>query len=255
MELKFITCSGPNETTSIPELLQLMNDFPQAEIGVQVSEKKATVNTPRYHWIHDLWRETIKRRMNINAALHVNLHWVEDFGQGIVAPELEEFLRLIDKDGRPFFRRVQLNFKIGREKEPDIDKLERNIRKYPRHRFILSLNESNKKLILELYVRAVNFDCLYDESFGAGIVPESRNEPAYIDIMQGYAGGITPDNVECELGKIEMANRDEYCTGGVYIDAHKGLEDEATHFDLNKGRAYLTNAENWYKHYVLHMNN
>lgn len=254
MELKFITCSGPNETTSVPELLQLLEEFPRAEIGVQVSEKKATIGTPRYEWIHALWREAFKRRESIRAALHVNLRWAEDFGQGIVAQDLEELLGLQSIEKKPFFQRVQLNFKIGREKEPDPDMLEAAIRRFPRQRFILSYNASNKHLLTEMYVRAVKFDCLFDESFGAGIVPETREEPAFIDVMQGYAGGITPDNVECELGKIAAVNEDSYCTGGLYIDAHKGLEDEHTHFDINKCRAYLSKAEDWYRLYILHSN-
>lgn len=254
MELKFITCSGPNETTSVPELLKLTDEFPRAEIGVQVSDRKGPSGTPRYEWIHTLWKEATQRRVSINAALHVNLRWVENFGQGIIAPELTEFLGLEDENGHPFFQRVQLNFKIGREKEPDIDRLEAAIRHFPKHRFILSYNESNRRLITEMYVRAVKFDCLFDESFGAGIVPESRKEPAFIDVMQGYAGGITPENVERELGKIAAVNERDFCTGGVYIDAHKGLEDEYTHFDINKCRTYLTNAENWYQLYLLYLN-
>ena len=247
MELKLITCSGPNETTPIPELLNLLDEFPRAEIGVQVSEKKATIETPRYLWIHALWREAFRRQKEINAALHVNLRWVEDFGQGIVAPDLEEFLNLQTIEEHPFFQRVQLNFKIGREKEPDIDKLETVIRRFPRHRFILSYNESNRRLIHEMYVRAVKFDCLFDESFGAGIVPKTRKEPVYIDVFQGYAGGINPDNVAEELDKIIVTDPSGYCVKGFYIDAHKGLEDEHTHFDINKCRAYLTNAEKWYR--------
>ena len=250
MKLKFITCSGCNETTSIPELLNLLSEFPRAEIGVQVSNKKASYGSSRYDWICSLWCLVLHRRVTINAALHVNLQWVEDFGQGIVAPELEEFLFFDNNDGTPFFQRVQLNFKIGREKTPDIDKLEQAIRRFPRHRFILSYNQSNKRLIQELYVRNVKFDCLFDESFGAGIVPATRDEPAFIDVLQGYAGGITPDNVVQELCKIAQTNKQGYCLQDVYIDAHKGLEDEFTHFDINKCRAYLTNAENWYQNYL-----
>lgn len=250
MKLKFITCSGCNETTSISELLSLLNEFPRAEIGVQVSEKKASYGSARYKWICSLWSLLLTRRAIINAALHVNLRWVENLGQGIIAPELEEFLLLSNYDGSPFFQRVQLNFKIGREKTPDVDKLEKAIRRFPRHRFILSYNQSNKRLIQELYIRNVKFDCLFDESFGAGIVPENRDEPAFIDILQGYAGGITPDNVAQELDKIAQTNKKGYCMQDIYIDAHKGLEDELTHFDINKCRAYLTNAENWYQNYL-----
>ncbi|MBR1601135.1 MAG: hypothetical protein IJ677_06100 [Alphaproteobacteria bacterium] len=250
MELKFITCSGCNETTSITELLKLLSEFPRAEIGVQVSEKKGIYGTARYDWIFSLWGLLLHRREIINAALHVNLQWVENFGQGIVAPELEEFLLFEYDDGMPFFQRVQLNFKIGREKTPDIDKLEMAIRSFPRQRFILSYNKSNKRIIQELYNRNVKFDCLFDESFGAGIEPATREEPAFIDVLQGYAGGINPDNVKQELDKIVATDKRGYCVEGFYIDAHKGLEDEFTHFDMNKCRTYLANAEDWYRDYL-----
>ena len=250
MELKFITCSGTNETTPIPELLQLLSEFPRAEIGVQVSNKKGAFGTPRYDWIHALWRECSERKRVINAALHVNLQWVEKFGQAVIAPELDEFLKLNNINGLPFFQRVQLNFKIGREAAPDEDKLSVAIRHYSRQHFILSYNESNKRLIHEMYVRAIDFDCLYDESFGAGIVPAERKAPVYIDVLQGYAGGINPDNVAEELNKIIVTDPKGYCLKGFYIDAHKGLEDENTHFDLNKCRTYLTRTESWYQDYL-----
>ena len=86
-------------------------------------------------------------------------------------------------DDNPFFQRVQLNFKIGREQTPDIDKLEAAIRRFPHHRFILSYNQSNQRLIRELYVRNVKFYCLFDESFGAGIIPATRDEPSFVDIL------------------------------------------------------------------------
>lgn len=249
MELKFITCSGTNETTSIPELLQLLKEFPRAEIGIQVSEKKGAFGTPRYQWIKSLWRELWTRHESINAALHVNLQWVENFSHGIIARELDEFLSMNTYDGKPFIQRVQLNFKIGREKMPDSDKLILAINHYRRQRFILSYNESNKDLIHELYVRVSNFDCLFDESFGTGKIPEKRKSPVYIDILQGYSGGINPDNVIDVLNEIVSTDTKGYCTEGFYIDAQKGLEDEFTHFDLNKCRAYLTKAENWYQDY------
>lgn len=254
MDLKFITCSGTNETTPIPELLQLLSEFPRAEIGVQVSNKKGAYGTPRYDWIYALQKECAERNTVINAALHVNLQWVENFGQAVIAPELDEFFKMNNINGLPFFKRVQLNFKIGREKTPDEDKLFVAIRHYSRQRFILSYNESNRHLIHEMYVRAADFDCLYDESFGKGIVPDERKAPVYIDVLQGYAGGITPDNVAAELDKIIVTDKSDYCTKGFYIDAHKGLEDENTHFDLNKCRAYLTNAEKWYMDYLHRIN-
>lgn len=246
MEVKFITCSGANETTDIPKLLDLLDEFPRAEVGIQVSEKKALEGMPRFDWIHTLYGCSLSRRLPINAALHINLQWVEDFGQGKVAPELENLLSLADENGYPFISRAQLNLKIGREKAPDPDKLFEAMRRFRDVRFILSYNNTNARLIRDLYRRGAVFDLLYDDSFGRGILPVFRKAPVFADVVQGYAGGITPANVTEELDKVA----DAYDGGGsyesVWIDAQKGLEDENTmHFDLGKCREYLRKAEDW----------
>lgn len=250
MRLNFITCSGANEMTSIPQLLSMLEEFPIAEIGVQVSEKKAAKGMMRYKWIQELHQETMHSQISINAALHVNRLWAEAVGQGKMPAELTEFLQLSDNDGNPFFQRVQLNFKVGREQTPNVDKLDALIRQNDRHRFILSYNESNSDIIRELYLRGVKFDCLYDSSFGEGVMPQTRMAPAFVGIRQGYAGGITPNNVTTELGKIAREFELKPNGAAMYIDAEKGLADKDGNLDLAKMLAYLINAITWYQNYV-----
>lgn len=247
MILNYVTCSGTNEFTDIESLVALMREFPLGEVGVQVSEKQSPAGGARIDWVWQLVAYTNEHNTSINAALHVNRTWVENLCRGIVVPELQELLELRDIYDLPYFKRIQLNFKLGRDAVSldcanTIIMLQQRIKR----RFILSYNESNAKLIKLLYLKGLRFDCLFDSSFGAGIAPNTRQAPVFADILQGYAGGITPDNVCAELDKIASVVEISPAIGNVYIDAQKGLEDDQTHLSLDKCNQYLANATAWY---------
>lgn len=249
MQLKCITCSGPNEHTNKDELLTLLEEFPLAEIAVQVSEKKCLKDMPRYQWIHNLQQMLMCERLIINAAIHVNLQWCNDFAQGKIAPDLMKILSLRDYNGDLFFKRVQLNFTIGITETPQPEMLYNVFRSLPQRRFIVPYNRETAEIVHDLYRMGAVFDCLYDESFGKGIVPATREPAVFPDIVQGYAGGITPDNVEAELEKIVDAYARVPNVSEVFIDAHKGLENAEKHFDIAKCRHYLQKATSWYHNY------
>lgn len=253
MILNFVTCSGTNEFTDIKDLVALMREFPLGEVAVQVSEKQSPAGGARIEWVRQLVAYTNEHNLSICAALHVNRTWVENLCRGIVVPELQEMLQLRDIYGLPFFRRIQLNFKLGRDDVSEncggtLMALQQRIKR----RFILSYNESNAKLIKLLYLKGLRFDCLFDSSFGAGIAPNTRQAPVFADILQGYAGGITPDNVCAELDKIYSVVETSPAIGNIYVDAQKGLEDEQTHLSLDKCQQYLANATAWYHSHRWH---
>lgn len=250
MILNYVTCSGTNEFTDIKELIALMREFPLGEIAVQVSEKQSPAGGARIEWVRELAAYLRDQHLVINAALHINCKWVEEICRGIVVPELQELIDLRDIYGLPLFRRLQLNFKLGRDDvRPDCDDTLLQLQHRVNRRFILSCNDSNERLIRQLYLIGLHFDVLYDSSFGAGIAPDSRKAPMFADILQGYAGGITPDNVCDELDKITHVVKNSATIGNVYIDAQKGLEDEQTHISLDKCREYLENVTRWYRIY------
>ena len=246
MRLTVITVSGANEFTDIKALLRICEKYPLAEIGVQVSGDKAAFGMARYWWI---WALCFYATPMTQIALHLNKDWVEDFCAGKVPKELKTFLEFRHQNGLPVISRVQLNFKVGREKTPDVARLADMIRFYDSQRFILSYNDSNKEIIDQLYqVEDIEFDCLYDESFGNGIVPDKRKSPAFPNMIQGYAGGLSPQNVLQTLNQIKQvlpANAE------FYIDAQKGLEDENEHFSLEKCHAFLRKASKWVEKQLL----
>ena len=242
MKIKFITCSGTNEHTDIQGLVNLLSTYQQAEAGIQIWEDKCAAHMPRYHWIKELHAYLNDKKQIVNLAAHINRGWVEGFCAGNLAPELEEILNLQDYQGNKFIKRLQLNFKIGREKKPDINRLIDTIKRFPKQRVILSYNSSNAELINQIYSQGIMFDVLFDASFGAGIMPKEREKAAFSDRLQGYAGGLGPDNIADELAKISAVTPKN---AEIYIDAQGRLEDDNQHLSLEKCHAYISNALTW----------
>ncbi|MBP3687824.1 MAG: hypothetical protein J6J35_05620 [Alphaproteobacteria bacterium] len=252
MKLKCITFSGANEYTKLSDLEDVL--VLHTEAGIQVSGKKASFGTARYWWLHALHaRFGLLYSPHPNFALHLNQDWVEDFCDDNPPAELSTFLSWGAKYRRPFFERVQLNFRIGREKTPDLDRMLASMKKYPNVRFILSYNDDNAEFINKLYDTGFKFDCLYDNSHGEGVEASQYAPPAFDGVLQGYAGGIGPDNVTSVLNKISQslsAGRSYVDATGkltsisrqqeIFIDAEGKLKGEDGHFSVEKCKAYLS---------------
>ena len=210
------------------------------EVGFQVSGKKCAFGSPRYEWLTDLHRFCrIIPWQKFNFALHFNSDWVERFCAGEEIPELEKLLKFRDAKGRRFFGRVQLNFKIGRNKVPPVEVLAEVLKKYtvPGRRFIVSYNEANADYLQELYKLFPKVDVIYDSSFGEG-VPCEWKPPCFGDcrkVVQGYAGGLSPENVQTEIRKIMEVLPENAVFS---IDAENGLKAEpGTEEEYKCGRA------------------
>lgn len=242
-QLKIITCSGANEFTDITGMVVLSEEYPLIEWGIQVSGKKCSFGSSRLGWIYKLQQYLQEKGQIINLALHVNADWVEDFCTGRLSPELNTLLRLRNVSENPLFQRVQLNFKIGREKTPDEKLLVMRIQQYGKdRRFIFSYNEENKNLIHHLYKNGLrDFDVLFDASHGEGILAEEWQAPAFYDedIFQGYAGGLSPENITEEISKIR---KNLSYNRSFYVDAEGKLKGEDRHLSLDRCEQYVANA-------------
>ena len=239
MKLKFITFSGANEFTDVDVLHRLCVSGlgNKVEAGIQVSGKKASFGSARYWWLQMLYQNF--KCETCNFALHLNQDWAENFCDGAPSAELSEFLGWKNSRQEPFFGRVQLNFRIGREKTPDVDCLLASMRKYPDVRFIFSYNADNAGFIHKIYNTGVKFDCLYDNSHGEGIEADHYAPPVFDNVLQGYSGGISPENVVSVLNKISQsvsADRE------IFIDAEGKLKGHDGHFSIEKCRAYIKQA-------------
>lgn len=218
MKLKGITLSGVNEQTN-PYCLSVLKDK-RIELGIQVSQKKGASGTLRYQWldkVHEVYRYS-----PLSFALHINSTWVEDICHGNIPLTVQEFLAW--RCGfEPFFQRIQLNFKVGREEHFDTKVLIETMKSpvFRKVRFILPWNDANAKVLQEVHEAGLSFDCLYDNSHGEGVTASSYKAPAFDGVFQGYSGGLSPENVVGELQKIATVVPENTA---IWIDAEGKLK-------------------------------
>lgn len=251
MTLSVITCSGPNEKNQVSEILDFLKAFPAVEIGVQVSDHKASYGLPRYDWIQALSVEARRRKQSVRAALHINMGWCKQLCDGIVASELADFIGLTDGMEHPLFSRLQLNFSTGKDQyivdSAKPETVADVMASYPDRRFILSHNARTDSFVRKIDTLGMSFDTLYDASFGEGILPDNRPAPAFSTHLQGYAGGLSPENVSNELDKIIRV----VPSGRLFfIDAEGKLENEHGAFCIKRATAFVSNALNWQREHA-----
>ena len=243
MNLQCVTISGANEHTEIKDLADLLYKYPKAELGIQVSSAKADYKSKRFEWIINLHSFIFTVAQSINVALHVNPGWVEQVCAGYFPLEMLKLLSLKNYDGGNMVKRIQLNFKIGREAAPDMEKLHWVISKLYHYRFILSYNEANKEFIDTFYFKYGKcFDLLFDESHGEGKPPQQWRPTVYSDIVQGYSGGLSPDNISSEITKIALLNVGDTPT---WVDAEGKLKGDDGHLSLDKAEAFLEGTKGY----------
>lgn len=259
MKLKCITISGANEHTDIKELVTLVERYYHyeginIELGIQVSPTKASFDSDRYKWLMKLHEQALGF-CYVHLALHINPGWVEQVCAGFIPLELIEFMNLFGyhHDGGVILERIQLNFLIGREEAPDMEKLRRVIGHYHYHKFkfILPYNEPNKQFIDDFYFRYFGkdgcyFDLLYDESHGEGQSVKQWRPQVYSDVVQGYSGGLSPENISSELTKIALLNVGDT---PVWIDAEGKLKGDDGHLSLQKADAFIQGAKSYFGHH------
>ena len=236
MFLKTIVCSGINENNDIDEAVAFLQKHKNVEYGVQCSPKKAGYHTPRFDWLKELTAKLNEHKMKNRIALHINEGFVVSFCDGRLSDEVADLLNENEAIGR-----LQLNFKITREtfasgKIPDIRTLGQTAKTVSAHPIILSASQPNLPFIRKAYHHGLKFDLLFDDSFGEGIMPDTRKPPLFDDVFQGYAGGLSPENVAEELQKISKVAK-----GAVFIDAEGKLKENGA-FSFEKAEKFVQNA-------------
>lgn len=80
---------------------------------------------------------------------------------------------------------------------------------------------------------------LYDSSGGHG-----KTTPVWLPPKGkycGYAGGLTPENLEVEIPKIAAVVGNH----PIYLDMESGVRDSDDHFDLSRAELILKIAKEW----------
>ena len=236
MFLKTIVCSGINEKNDINDAIEFLKKYKSAEFGVQGSPRKAGYQTPRFEWLKELLGKLNEQKIENKVALHLNEGFAVSFCDGKVPDEISDLLFVGSTVGR-----LQLNFKIGREtfasrSIPDIKTLQKAMKTVAPHPIILSASQPNLSFIHKAHHQGMKFDVLFDDSFGEGLLPDMRKPPLFNDVFQGYAGGLSPENVAEELRKIG-----EVAQGNIFIDAEGKLKQDGS-FSFAKADRFVQNA-------------
>jgi hypothetical protein len=238
MILKQITITGADDDTEQDDLYSLSEKYPFVEWGILWYPKK--MGEPRYPTSGWIGRFLSKKPKNVCVSLHICGRDAVDFGYRIDESPLWDYL--INAN------RVQLNFPY---KKVDLDTvlamLQRGkydlryaINRYhaldPGRYVIIQANEGNRILnaCLEDYP-AIEF--LFDESRGNGVSIREYPKPIARK-RNGYAGGITPDNVLAVLHDLKkvVPEYDE-----IWLDMESGVRTD-NKLDLKKVKSVLADV-------------
>lgn len=243
MKLRYITCSDPRETTPAEDVLRLSQIAPNVEIAVQAHPSKMSFDMPRYKWLNRLLKESLSMPTAPNLAVHVNMDWCDKLCQGILVPELIDVFFLLRDDGLPVVRRWQINFHGSNTKKFNTDKIATLLHNSPNREFIFQYGASEYHRVQRLNNSGAQFSVLYDASGGTGKLTKNWRGPLFENHPQGYAGGLSPENVSENLDKIAKVAGERK---DIWIDAEGKLKTPGTKiFDLERARNYIRNALSW----------
>lgn len=221
--LNMVTMTGADLSVRPYELSSISAKFPFVEWGILVSRRKNSV--PRYpslQWLISL-REYYR---DVHLSCHVCGEWARDLvsGGSMFLDNMADYLSI--------FGRIQLNISnLIHTLNPD--DLLSILRPYHK-RFILQVRE------IPEHFRSVNWNdisFLFDRSGGRGQLPNEWPAPWGVC---GYAGGLNPDNIIEQLGKIDLVRGKRSCC----IDAESGVRSsDDQSFDLVKVQMFLERVE------------
>lgn len=243
MQLRYITCSDPRENTPVEDILQLSQIAPNVEIAVQAHPSKMSFDMPRRKWFENLLKESLSMPTAPNLAVHVNLDWCDKFCRGILVPELLDLFFLLRNDKSPAIHRWQINIHGSKTKLFKRDNIASILQNYPDREFIFQYGASEYHRMQRLDKTSANFSVLYDTSGGAGKLTKNWRAPLFDTHSQGYAGGLSPENISENLNKIAKVAGDRT---DIWIDAEGKLKTPGTKtFDITRAKQYINTALNW----------
>ncbi|MDD3231939.1 MAG: hypothetical protein PHO06_01110 [Clostridia bacterium] len=239
-----VSCCGANELLNKQEIVSFLKANPRAEIGIGVSKEKSSKGSPRFNWILELF-EIMKNSSltDERIALHVNAGWSAEVGvKGNLPNDLAELISYA-----PGKMRIQINLVgsgYGNNALNPNNLIELIEKQSGKNRFIVPYNLVNSKFVKDLYSQTKNFDVLYDSSFGYGVMAKDY-QSIFKNIPQGYAGGLSADNIFGELQKINSVQNSK---STVWIDAEGRLrKNDCNTLDLNKAQQFIKNILYWEK--------
>ena len=233
MKLDRITISGADDGVTPEQLHALSTEFPFVEWGVLLS-RNGEGKKPRYpsrQWIQSLEGKGLKLSGHLCGA------WVREFvydGEATFESDRPEYPAL--------FQRIQINFAGATYYRPHRNFwqwLQKNKKQY-----VFQQDGVNDTLMNDALLKNIDAVPLFDKSGGKGIGPDTWPQP-YPGIYNGFAGGITPMNINETLARISASISGD---AQVWVDMESGVRSVKEFggpdlFDLDKVRAVLQAAK------------
>jgi hypothetical protein len=230
MILDRVTVTGADDSTPHDSLLSLSQEFPFVEWGILMSKSnEGGYRFPSRAWLNGL--VSYKGRLRLSA--HMCGAWVRRLCKGY-----DDFF--VDNiDITSVFDRIQLNF------HAITHTIEHGsfagILNHQPQQFIFQVDGVNEILGLMRGTFGVNAVPLFDKSGGIGVLPAYW--PAPIADYCGYAGGLSPSNVEQQL---ELISKVVPVDQRIWIDVETRVRtpDDSV-LDLGLVQEFLKNTASW----------
>lgn len=246
-----VTITGADDSVEPRDLKRFQEEFPFVEWGILVSKHKTfREDTPRFPsvaWIEELSEHPDRphgKELGLVSGVRLSVHlcgaWVRDICKN-------KWMWLRPEESAPVIhlihiaKRVQLNFHGYIHKITDRSQLAMDLTTFlPGKQVICQVDGANDDIVSTLYDDGANVAGLYDQSGGAGVLPEARPSPLK-GIYSGYAGGLSPENVEAQLEIIS-----KFVTDPIWIDVESHVRSEdGERFDLDRVHDFLERVEPW----------
>jgi hypothetical protein len=237
MLLNRVTVTGADDTVKPAELIELGQRYPFLEFGILLSPKSVgSSRFPTVKWQQELTWLLHGLRQKVQLSAHLCGDYVRQAFRGY-SQELEQNCPLW-----PYFGRTQLNTH-GHQTPTNLPQLITLVQRFLRSgkQTIFQFDGENTNTLLEVSLQT---ECaaLFDISHGAGKSPDRWSRP--FGGYCGYAGGLSPDNVEDELKRIARQHGDD----PAWIDAETKLfrwSDSGPVFDFREVERFAQAAKPW----------
>jgi hypothetical protein len=230
MLLHTVTITGADDATNIRDLVYLSTEFPFVEWGILVS--KSQEGGPRFPsraWIDELGEAMRRRRLRI--AMHLCGRWMRELLIGEL--QWDELPSVAN-----FAQTFQFNTHGTTVNPSERGFLVKLAQKRALRTFIFQWNPFSEPLARLAHANGFHVSGLFDNSGGAGVLPDSWPSPHDIPFPMGFAGGLGPDNVLTELDKIEASCSGRPFATWIDMEGRVRTEDKST-LDLGRVRRVL----------------
>jgi len=226
-----VTVTGADDSIKVEDMLLVQKEMPFVEWGILLSERsEGSSRFPTEEWIKTL----LTHKDELNLSGHICGKWVRDLCAG----------KNTFYEDRPYFdglfSRYQLNFHSYNHSIKDNDAFVSTIKSLHADQIIFQFDEVNNGLLTSALYGGIDAVPFFDTSGGIGRLPTEW--PAGIGEYCGYAGGLSPENLDEQMSLIS-----EVCGDGpIWIDAETWLRSDGDQlFDLNKVLSFLVASKKW----------